>query len=96
MKQPSIYIITNKRNGTLYIGVTSNLVRRIYEHKEGIIKGFSSRYNCKILVYYESFDNMEQAIIREKQLKSVSRKKKIKLIESLNPKWQDQDDLGAF
>lgn len=72
MKQPAIYIMTNKRNGTLYTGVTSDLTQRVYQHKNGLTKGFTSRYGCKILVYYELFDDMENAILREKLLKAGS------------------------
>ena len=89
MKQPAIYILTNERNGTLYTGVTSNITRRIAEHKNKNIKGFSSKHNCTLLVYYEVFDDMENAISREKQIKSGSRKKKLALIENLNPQWKD-------
>ena len=89
IKQPAIYIMTSRKNGTLYTGVTSNLIKRAYEHREGVIEGFSKKYNCKILVYFELFDTMEYAIMREKQIKSGSRKNKIKLIESTNPKWLD-------
>jgi putative endonuclease len=88
MKQPAIYIITNKKNGTLYTGVTSDLPKRIYEHKNATI-GFTARYNCKTLVYYEIFDDMENAILREKQIKDGSRDKKIALIENMNPEWRD-------
>ncbi len=94
MKSPAIYILTNKKNGTLYTGVTSNLSKRIFEHKNEITKSFTAKYNCKILVYFEQFEDMENAILREKQLKSGSRKKKIALIESMNPNWKDlYDDI---
>ena len=76
-------------NGTIYTGVTSNLLSRYYEHKNGIKSGFCSKYGCNILVYYEFYENMESAIIREKQIKNGSRIKKIQLIESTNPKWLD-------
>ncbi|EKE08943.1 MAG: Excinuclease ABC C subunit protein [uncultured bacterium] len=89
MKQPAIYIMASKRNGTLYTGVTSNLIQRVYQHKNGITKGFTDRYRCKMLVYYELFYDMEHAILREKQLKGGSRKQKLRLIESINPQWQD-------
>ena len=89
MKQPAIYIITNKKNGTLYTGVTGNLLQRIYQHKEGIIIGFSQKYRCKNLVYYELHSDMPTAIAREKQLKAGSRKKKLDLINKLNPHWRD-------
>lgn len=88
MKQPAVYIMSNKKNGTLYTGVTSNLPKRIFEHKNAIA-GFTARYECKLLVYYEILDDMENAILREKQIKSGSREKKIALINSLNPNWRD-------
>ena len=88
-KQPAIYIVTNKHNGTLYAGVTSDLIKRIYQHKNGLTPGFSQRYDCKHLVYYELHENMINAIAREKQIKGGSRKKKIALIESMNPEWYD-------
>ncbi|BBB15226.1 endo/excinuclease amino terminal domain protein [Candidatus Rickettsiella viridis] len=89
MKQSAVYIITNKKHGTLYTGVTSLLVKRIYEHKEGIIDGFTKKYNCKLLVFYELHETMESAILREKQIKAGSRKKKLQLIENINPNWID-------
>jgi len=89
MKQPAIYIMANQRNGTLYIGVTSDLVKRVWEHKNCITKGFTSKYNCKMLVYYEVLERMESAIMREKQLKNFSRTKKLMLIETINPGWKD-------
>ena len=89
MKFPAIYILANKKNGTLYTGVTSDLPKRIYEHKNGMTKGFTSKYECKNLVYYEICEGMDAAITREKQIKSGSRQKKITLIESLNPEWLD-------
>ncbi len=94
MKQPAIYIITNASHKTLYTGVTSNLVQRIYQHKNKMIDGFSAKYNCNKLVYFEIFTDMENAILREKQIKGGSRQKKIDLIEKLNPKWLDlYDDI---
>ncbi len=92
MKQPAIYIMASKRNGTLYTGVTSNLKKRVYEHKHSIIEGFTEKYDCKMLVYYETCETMEQAIMREKQLKAGSRKNKLKLIESVNQEWLDLYD----
>ena len=89
MKQPCVYIVTNQRNGTLYIGVTSNLNRRAYEHQQGFVKGFSTKYGCKLLVWCELHETMIDAIAREKQIKGGSRAKKIALIESLNPEWRD-------
>jgi len=84
-----IYIITNKHNTVLYTGVTNNIHRRVYEHREKMVEGFTKKYNINKLVYYEVFDNIESAIIREKQIKSGSRMKKIDLINSLNKKWVD-------
>lgn len=88
-KCPAIYIMANKKHGTLYIGVTSNLLQRVYQHNNGLMSGFTQRYGCKYLVYYELHEDMINAIAREKQLKGGSRKKKITLIESMNPKWLD-------
>jgi putative endonuclease len=89
MKQPAIYILANKRNGTLYVGVTSNLLARIWQHRDGVVEGFTQKYGCKMLVYYEIHATMEAAITREKQLKGGSRKKKLALIEGMNPDWRD-------
>lgn len=86
------YILFNKRNGTLYIGVTSNLVKRVYEHKNKLVDGFTKKYNIDKLGYYEIFDDIEEAIIREKNLKGASRKKKLELIEMNNPEWLDLYD----
>ena len=88
MKQPAVYIMTNRRNGTIYTGVTSDLVQRIWQHKQGI-KGFSARYDCKLLVWYEIHEEMLPAIAREKQIKGGSRRKKLALIEAMNPTWAD-------
>ena len=89
MRQPAIYIMTNKRNGTLYTGVTSNLSERVYAHKTNKFKGFTTRYGCKMLVYFESYPRMIDAIDREKQIKAGPRQKKLDLIESINPNWED-------
>ena len=89
MKILAVYIMANKRNGTLYVGVTSNLQKRVYEHKQGIVAGFTKKYNCKLLVFYEIHDIMESAILREKQIKAGSRNKKITLIDDINPQWTD-------
>ena len=89
MKIPTVYIMTNKRNGTLYVGVTSNLQKRVSEHKQGAIDSFTKKYNCKLLVFYEVHDIMESAILREKQIKAGSRNKKISLIDNMNPQWTD-------
>ena len=88
-KQGYIYIITNFNNTTLYTGVTSNLIKRIHEHKNKLVEGFSSKYNLTKLVYYEIFDNIENVIEREKQIKKYKRDKKIKLIEKDNSEWND-------
>lgn len=89
MKQAYIYILFNKPNGTLYVGVTSNLVKRIYEHKNKVADGFTKKYGVDKLGYYEIFDDIENAILREKQLKGGSRAKKLELIINSNPKWRD-------
>lgn len=91
-KQSYIYMMTNFTNTTIYTGVTNNLVRRVYEHKNKLVKGFTSRYNLTKLVYYEVFDNISQAIQREKQIKGGSRKDKEILINSMNKKWKDLYD----
>jgi len=88
-KQPAIYLLSNKPNGTLYTGVTSNLPGRIWQHKNDVTKGFSGKYNLKILVYFELYDDIYSAIAREKQIKAGSREAKIKLIESVNQEWRD-------
>lgn len=84
-----VYILTNKRNGTLYIGITNNLKRRIYEHKNKLIEGFTKKYDLKILVYYEIYNNIDLAITREKRLKKWKRIWKLKIIENKNPYWKD-------
>lgn len=89
MKRPTVYIMASKRNGTLYTGVTSNLPQRVWQHREGILPGFTKKYGCKLLVWYEVHTEMTYAIAREKQIKGGSRKKKLKLIETLNPNWRD-------
>jgi putative endonuclease len=88
-RQPAVYILASKRNGTLYIGVTSDLVKRIWEHKTDIVEGFTKRYGVHRLVWYELHDSMEAAIEREKRLKDWKRIWKLELIESNNPDWQD-------
>jgi predicted GIY-YIG superfamily endonuclease len=89
MKQPCVYIVARKRHGTLYTGVTANLPRRAFEHREGLMKGFSAKYGCKILVWYELHDTMIEAITQKKRIKAGSRAKKLALIETLNPEWSD-------
>lgn len=84
-----IYILTNITNRVLYVGITSNLVKRVYEHKQKLVKGFSDRYNINKLVYYEVFEDISEAIKREKQIKAGSREKKLRLIEKANPLFED-------
>lgn len=88
-KQGFVYILFSKPNGTLYVGVTSDLVKRIYEHKQKIAKGFTQKYNVDKLGYYEICESMESAIMREKQLKAGKRQTKIDLIQKQNPQWED-------
>ncbi len=88
-KQYYIYILSNYSNSTIYIGVTNNLVKRLYQHQNKLIDGFTSKYNINKLVYYEIYQNIDYAINREKQLKGWSRAKKNALIETLNPTWKD-------
>ena len=87
--QPAVYIVANKRNGTLYTGVTSNLPQRAWQHHEGAVDGFSKRYGCTLLMWYELAATMEAAILREKQIKGGSRAKKLALVEGMNPEWRD-------
>ena len=89
MKTGFVYIMTNKNNTVLYTGVTNDLYRRVFEHKNKLNKVFTSRYNITKLVYFEEIDNIRTAIAREKQIKAGSRKKKEDLINSINPKWND-------
>ena len=84
-----VYILTNKTHSTLYIGVTNNLIRRVYEHKTGAVEGFTKKYNVHKLIYFEQTTDVESAILREKQLKGWTRAKKEKLINSLNPLWEE-------
>ncbi|MBI5436849.1 MAG: GIY-YIG nuclease family protein [Nitrosomonadales bacterium] len=87
--QPAVYILASKRNGTLYVGVTSDLVSRIWQHKNNQVEGFTERYGVHLLVYYELLADMYAAITREKQIKKWNRAWKIRLIESFNPAWRD-------
>lgn len=89
MKGGWVYIVTNKPNGTLYVGVTSNIARRTWEHREGLVDGFSSRYQLKRLVYVEEHSEIEPAIQREKTIKHWPRQWKINVIKEMNPKWTD-------
>jgi putative endonuclease len=84
-----VYIMASKRNGTLYTGVTSDLKRRVFEHKSEIYLGFSQKYGCKLLVWYQFFDQIEDAIHRETQIKKWNRKWKLRIIEEMNPDWRD-------
>ena len=93
-KSGYVYIMTNKNNTVLYTGVTSDLVKRVYEHKNKLADGFTRKYNAVKLVYYEVFDDISEAIRREKQIKGGSRDNKVRLIESMNPRWDDlYDDI---
>ena len=91
-KQGFVYLITNKRNGTLYLGVTSNLQQRIWKHKNKIYEGFSCKYDVDMLVWYEVLDDITEAIKKEKAMKKWDRAWKIKRIENMNPKWDDLYD----
>ena len=94
LKQPAIYILASKRNGTLYTGVTSDLVKRTWQHKNDLADGFTRKYSVHMLVYYKLADEMRAAIAREKQIKGGSRARKLALIESMNPGWRDlYDDI---
>ncbi|MFO8100986.1 MAG: GIY-YIG nuclease family protein [Dehalococcoidia bacterium] len=88
-EQYYVYIMTNEHNTVLYVGVTSNLIERVYQHKQKFVDGFTKKYNVDKLVYYETTNSIEAAINREKQLKKGSRKKKIELINQMNPNWED-------
>ena len=89
VKQPAVYILANKKHGTIYIGVTSNLIKRIWQHKNHVVSGFTESYSVNMLVYFEQYDDMENALKREKQLKAWNRAWKIKLIEKNNSSWND-------
>ena len=91
-KQPCVYILANRRNGTLYVGVTSDLIKRIYEHKNGFADGFTKRYRVHSLVYFEVHGDMAAAIEREKHIKKWNRAWKLALIEKINPDWRDLYD----
>lgn len=89
MKQPAVYILANGRNGTLYIGVTSDLVARTWQHREHVVDGFTKRYGVTMLVWYELHGSMDAAILREKQIKKWNRAWKLRLIQESNPRWND-------
>ena len=88
-KQPAVYILANRRNGTLYVGVTSDLTKRIWQHQNDLAEGFTQRYNVHLLVWYEQHTDMANAIVREKQIKKWNRAWKLALIEAQNPQWAD-------
>ncbi|MDD5035654.1 MAG: GIY-YIG nuclease family protein [Methylococcaceae bacterium] len=88
-RQPCVYLLASHRNGTLYVGVTSNVIKRVYEHRNGLVDSFTRRYAVHDLVWYEIHESMESAILREKQIKKWTRKAKIVLIEQYNSSWQD-------
>ena len=92
MRQPAVYIMASKRNGTIYTGVTSNLVQRVWQHREGAAEGFAKRHGCKMLVWFELADTMTAAITREKQIKGGSRPRKLALIEAANNDWRELFD----
>ena len=92
MKLPCVYILASKRNGTLYLGVTSNLVQRIWQHKNDLVEGFTKRYGVHTLVWFEAHESMESAIAREKAIKEWKRVWKVELIENGNPTWRDLID----
>mgnify|MGYP003655881102 FL=1 len=96
MKFSYVYIMTNKNNTVLYTGVSSNLLKRVYQHKTKMFKGFTSRYNCDKLVYYTEFTDINEAIAYEKKIKAGNRKNKEKLINAINPKWDDLSDGWLF
>jgi putative endonuclease len=91
-RQYYIYIVTNKSNSVLYTGVNNDLKRRVYEHKQKLVEGFTKQYNITKLVYYEIFEDAANAILREKQIKGGSRKKKVELVNGTNPEWRDLYD----
>ncbi len=84
-----VYIMASRRNGTIYIGVSSDLVKRVWQHKEGLADSFTKKYGCKLLVWFEQFGDIEMAIVREKQMKEWQRPWKLRVIEEMNPKWND-------
>lgn len=96
MKKSHVYFMSNKNNTLIYVGVTGDLIKRVYQHKTKAFKGFTSKYNCDKLVYFEEFININQAIEREKQLKAGNRKRKKQLIKSINADWRDLSDGWLF
>jgi putative endonuclease len=96
MKKSYVYFMTNKNNMVIYIGITSNLIKRVYQHKTKTFKGFTSKHNCDKLVYFEEFEDVNKAILREKQLKAGNRKRKEELIHIENSDWNDLSDGWLF
>jgi putative endonuclease len=96
MKKSYVYFMANKNNTVIYIGVSGNLLKRVYQHKTKFYQGFTARYNCDKLVYFEEFDDINQAIAREKQLKAGNRKRKEALIQLENPLWEDLSEGWLF
>jgi putative endonuclease len=95
-RQPAVYILASKRNGTLYVGVTSNLLKRVWEHKNDLVEGFTKKYAVHRPVYFELFETMPEAIQREKRMKRWHRGSKLRILERLNPDWRDlREDLDA-
>ena len=96
MKQPAVYLLATGKRGTLYIGVTSNLIARTWQHREHVVEGFTKRYDVTMLVWYELHGTMESAILREKQLKKWNREWKLRLVQESNPEWRDlwEDIVG--
>jgi putative endonuclease len=89
MRAGYVYIMASRRNGTLYIGVTSDLVKRVWEHRNGVVAGFTRKYGCKLLVWYAAYDDIQQARLRELQMKKWKRLWKLSEIEQMNPEWRD-------
>lgn len=96
LKSPCVYLLASKRNGTLYLGVTSDLILRIAQHRDGSLKGFTSKYSIKRLVWFESHVSMDEAILREKRIKKWNRSWKLGLIEAQNPDWLDLAEQFGF
>ena len=95
IRQPTVYLLASRRNGTLYVGVTADLLARIYQHRSGSVRGFTRKYGVRMLVWFEQHETMADAIRREKQIKKWNRKWKLELIENANPEWRDlAEDLG--
>jgi putative endonuclease len=92
INQYYVYILSSKKNGTLYVGVTNDLIRRVGEHKESLVEGFTNKYKINKLVYFETYNDINEAVLREKRLKKWNREWKIRLIESINPNWDDLTD----